>query len=71
MLICNLKFQTPTKSIMDHKLTHDYHLKACIRASVLFISRLYISEADMTVNGVSEPKDWAMAIAMAVLPKRK
>jgi hypothetical protein len=25
----------------------------------------------MTVNGVSEPKDWAMAIAMAVLPKRK
>jgi hypothetical protein len=37
----------------------------------LFISRLYISEADMTVNGVSEPKDWAMAIAMAVLPKRK
>ena len=56
---------------MDHKWTRDYHLKACIRASVLFISRLYISEADMTVNGVSEPKDWAMAIAMAVLPTRK
>jgi hypothetical protein len=41
---------------------------ACVKASVLLISRLYISEPAMLVNGVSIPRAWAIPIAIAVLP---
>eukprot|EP00755_Sulcionema_specki_P021765 Sspe_Gene.74896::Locus_46807_Transcript_1_1_Confidence_1.000_Length_1484::g.74896::m.74896 len=43
-------------------------LKACVRASVLLISREKISLPAMTVNGTSSPRDWAIPIAIAVFP---
>mmetsp|Transcript_34488 Transcript_34488/g.88484 ORF Transcript_34488/g.88484 Transcript_34488/m.88484 type:complete len:227 (+) Transcript_34488:951-1631(+) len=43
-------------------------LKACVRASVLLISREKISEPASIVKGVSSPKALAMPMAMAVLP---
>ena len=42
--------------------------KACVRASVLLISREKISLPAMDVNGVSAPRACAMPIAMAVFP---
>ncbi len=41
---------------------------ACVRASVLDISREKISEDAKLVNGTSAPRDCAMPIAIAVLP---
>jgi hypothetical protein len=41
---------------------------ACVRASVLLISREKISEAASMANGASSPSSFAMPIAMAVLP---
>lgn len=43
---------------------------ACVKASVLLISRLYISDPAMLVNGVSIPRAWAIPIAIAVLPNK-
>jgi len=43
---------------------------AWVSASVLLISKLYISEPDIQVNGVSEPKACANAMAIAVFPKK-
>jgi len=39
-----------------------------VKASVLLISKLYISEPDMQVNGVSDPKACDNAMAIAVFP---
>ena len=45
-------------------------LIAWVKASVLLISREYISEPAMLVNGVSWPSAWAIPIAIAVFPGR-
>lgn len=43
-------------------------LQTCVKASVLLMSCEKISEAPIAVKGVSFPSDWAIPIAMAVLP---
>ena len=69
--LLSISISTTSPSIISVSsliLTPIERLKAWVKASVFDISKEKISEPAIIVNGTSSPKDFAMAIAIAVLP---